>query len=111
MSRTGVYNVHTLGSNVVVNNVAATHYGKPAWTAAPSMATYWYHARDMMSTVLGAEDASVKSAEASADSSLGRVARRVADVASGEAVHAARSASLRTVTASGTQSVEGVFSA
>jgi len=83
VSRTGVYNLHTLGSNVVVNGVAATHYGKPAWTAAPSLATYWYHARDMMSSVLGAEDASVKDPEAT-DGVQTLVARMMA---SKEATH------------------------
>ena len=67
MSRTGVYNFHTLGGNVVVNNLAATHYGKPAWTAAPSLATAWYHAVDAMSSVVGAEDASKKGAAQAVD--------------------------------------------
>jgi hypothetical protein len=55
---TGVFNFHTLSGNVVVNGIAATHYGKPAWTSAPRLATLWYHAVDAVSSVLGAEDAS-----------------------------------------------------
>ena len=64
MSRTGVYNVQTLSGNVVVNNMAATHYGKAAWTAAPRLATLWYHAVDAVSSVVGAEDASQPEAKA-----------------------------------------------
>lgn len=61
VSATGVFNIHTLGGNVVINGLAATHYGHAAaWTFAPSMAPLWYRAVDAVSSVLGAEDASQK---------------------------------------------------
>jgi hypothetical protein len=54
--RTGVFNLHTLGGNVVVNDLVATHYGQPAWTSAPGLATVWYHVVDALSSVVGPED-------------------------------------------------------
>lgn len=60
---TGSFNLHTLGGNVVVSNVVATHFGNPeAWsTVGRSLAPYWYQAVNAMSAVVGAEDASQKS--------------------------------------------------
>ena len=71
VSRTGVFNVQTLSGNVVVNNIAATHYGKAAWTAVPRLATLWYHAVDAVSSVVGAEDASQPEAKALKSESSG----------------------------------------
>jgi hypothetical protein len=64
VTRTGVFNVQTLSGNVMANNIAATHYGQPAWTAAPRLATVWYHAVDAVSSVVGAQDASHPEAKA-----------------------------------------------
>ena len=87
VSRTGVFNFHTLGGNVVVNNLAATHYGKPAWTAAPSLATAWYHAVDAMSRVVGAEDAS-KTVRTEDHGATVRIARTLSErLMSGKAAH------------------------
>lgn len=65
---TGSYNLHTLGGNLVVNNVVATHFGNPAaWSlVGRSLAPYWYQAVNAVSAVIGAEDASQKPAEAHA---------------------------------------------
>lgn len=59
---TGSYNLHTLGGNLVVNNVVATHFGNPAaWsTVGRNLAPYWYQAVNAVSAVVGAEDASQK---------------------------------------------------
>jgi hypothetical protein len=63
--RTGVFNLHTLCGNVVVNDLVATHYGQPAWTSAPGLATVWYHVVDALSSVVGPEDAQASSISAS----------------------------------------------
>jgi hypothetical protein len=58
--RTGTFNLHTLSGNVVVNNIVATHFGtSTSWSPlGRSLATYWYHAVNAVSSVVGAEDAS-----------------------------------------------------
>jgi len=71
---TGSYNLHTLGGNLVVSNVAATHFGNPAaWSlVGRSLAPYWYQAVNAVSAVVGAEDASQKT---EAHNSLRRAAQ------------------------------------
>ena len=66
-----MYNVQTLSGNVVASNIAATHYGKAAWTAAPRLATLWYHAVDALSSVVGAEDASQPEAKVTPEMGAG----------------------------------------
>jgi len=65
VQRAGVYNVHTLGGRIVVNDVIASHFtGESTWGAnARSLAPVWYRLVDMGSYVLGAEDASVVTAQ------------------------------------------------
>ncbi len=62
MISTGSYNLHTLGGNLVVSNLVATHFGNPAsWSVlGRNLAPYWYQAVDAASSVLGTEDASEK---------------------------------------------------
>ena len=57
---TGSYNLHTLGGNIVVSNVVATHFGDPtSWSLlGRNLAPFWYQAVNAVSAVVGAEDAS-----------------------------------------------------
>lgn len=70
---TGSYNLHTLGGNIVVSNVVATHFGDPAsWSLlGRNLAPFWYQAVNAISAVVGAEDASQsKKADSAVHASL-----------------------------------------
>jgi len=59
----GMYNVHTLHGNIVVNGVVASHFTDESTWASESrhLSSAWYHMVDMKNAVVGnAEDASVK---------------------------------------------------
>jgi len=64
--KTGVFNVHTLGASIVVNDVVASHFtDQSVWGAnSRSLAPVWYQFVDMSSRIFGAEDASATLAPA-----------------------------------------------
>ena len=55
----GLYNVHTLNGNIIVNGVAASHFtDQTTWDeASRAQAPYWYKLVDMASAIVGAENA------------------------------------------------------
>lgn len=53
----GLYNVHTLSSNIVVNGFAASHFTRSSMWQFRSVAPMWYRARDMAAPLLGVQDA------------------------------------------------------